>query len=349
MAISSMFGALPPQIAQILGRIPGQTGPFVPGQTPPILPTGTPSTLPTGFPSLPTAPSDPLSRALSSPAGQLGARLLAESGPSLLPTSFGSSLGRAALGTVQDQRQQQLSDLQQQLIASQLGLNRARAQAALTPGSDAKAATARGKANQDLNAGLITPEQHQSRISEIEATETRATNKDAATLRSERDTVLKASSEALQSLRAAESLLNAENPFADVASLTSFIRSIDNSVVRPSEQANFDAALGLVNQMEAIWQRAKGEGTLTPDARAALRDSIGALRENYETIIDGQEQFFVEEAQRSNVDPARVLRGVKVEAAPERDGISSSDTELNSLLTQISELQSQLDRLESGN
>ena len=54
---------------------------------------------------------------------------------------------------------------------------------------------------------------------------------------------------------------------------------------------------------------------LTPAARQSLQQSVAALRENYEAIIDGQEQFFVEEAKRSKIDPARVTRGVKPPAS----------------------------------
>ena len=198
------------------------------------------------------------------------------------------------------------ADLNRRFIEAQIQRMTA-PQAQETP----KASTDRGKVEQDFRAGIITQEQRDSRMAEIDAVERRAQSSDAATLRGERDKIIGASTEALQSLRAADTLLNADNPFADVASLTSFIRSIDNSVVRPSEQANFDAALGLVNQIESIYQRARGDGVLTPAARKSLKESIAALRENYEAILDGQEQFFKDEAKAAGIDPTRVLRGTK--------------------------------------
>lgn len=69
--------------------------------------------------------SNRLNAGLSSPLGMLSANLLANSGPSLLPQSTLSNIGRAGIATQEGIRQQGLDDLQRQLIESQIGVNQA--------------------------------------------------------------------------------------------------------------------------------------------------------------------------------------------------------------------------------
>jgi hypothetical protein len=63
-----------------------------------------------------------------SPAFQLGMNLLANSGPSVVPRSFGQIVGQSIGQTAQQQQSQTLADLQRKLIESQIGLNSARSQ-----------------------------------------------------------------------------------------------------------------------------------------------------------------------------------------------------------------------------
>lgn len=59
---------------------------------------------------------DKLLTGLNSPLGQFGANLLAQSGPSLVPQSLGSALGKAGLATSQN-------DIQRRLLESRIGIN----------------------------------------------------------------------------------------------------------------------------------------------------------------------------------------------------------------------------------
>jgi hypothetical protein len=244
----------------------------------------------------------------------------------------------------QNRRADASADLQKQLIESQIGLNNIRGQTALigalTPGADIKATTDRGKANADLRNGLITQQQFDSRISEIDSAERRNVTKDATTLRKERDDILKPTSQSLNGVRTAKSLLAAGNPISDLAALTSFIRSIDNSVVRPSEQAAYDAALGFANQIESMIQQAQGQGPVTEQFRAALGASLDAMEENLDIVLESQEQFFVEEAERSNIDPARVTRNVR---PPAFEGSEQSSPDISDDDALRDELQKQVD------
>ena len=251
-----------------------------------------------------------LGEALNSPLGVLGMNLLAQSGPSLTPQNFASGLGMAGLRTQANLNAQQKMALDREFIEASIGLKKTQALGALGGGEKPKASTDRGKAIQDYNAGLIDGDALAARLGEIESAERRNVNQSASTLRAERDKTIAPISAGLQSIRAAEALLNSNNPFGDVASLTSFIKSVDNSVVRPSEMDAYNASVGLLNQIESIYQRAKGDGVLTPASREALRKSLQGLRENYQQILAGQDEFYKSEAAASGVDPSRVLRGV---------------------------------------
>jgi hypothetical protein len=245
------------------------------------------------------------------PMFQMGLSLLASSGPSLKPQSFASNLGMAGLQTIGMQQQQKMDDVKRKLLEAQAGFY---GSGKNTP----TAATPRGKVIQDFNNGLISKEIMDKRLGELDATERRNVNESASKLRAERDKTTAPISAGLQSIRAAEALLNSDNPFGDVASLTSFIKSVDNSVVRPSEMDAYNASVGLLNQIESVYQRAKGDGVLTPASRQALRASLQGLRENYQTILEGQNEFYRSESTASGIDPARVLREVdpgKVEAS----------------------------------
>jgi hypothetical protein len=262
-----------------------------------------------------------LGEALNSPLGVLGMNLLAQSGPSLTPQNFASGVGMAGLRfasgvgmaglrTANQLNAQQKMALDREFIEASIGLKKAQTLGALGGGEKPKASTDRGKAIQDYNAGLIDGDALAARLGEIESAERRNVNQSASTLRAERDKTIAPISAGLQSIRAAEALLNSNNPFGDVASLTSFIKSVDNSVVRPSEMDAYNASVGLLNQIESIYQRAKGDGVLTPASREALRKSLQGLRENYQQILAGQDEFYKSEAAASGVDPSRVLRGV---------------------------------------
>jgi hypothetical protein len=283
---------------------------------------------------------------------QMGLSLLANSRPSLKPQSFAGNLGMAGLQTIGMQRQQKLDDMKRKLIEAQTGLAGAKTiEALMGEGSSPTAATPRGKVIQDYNNGLISKEIMDKRLGELDATERRNVNESASKLRAERDKTTAPISAGLQSIRAAEALLNSDNPFGDVASLTSFIKSVDNSVVRPSEMDAYNASVGLLNQIESVYQRAKGDGVLTPASRQALRASLQGLRENYQTILEGQNEFYRSESTASGIDPARVLREVdpgKVEAStkePYRVPTSTEDVnaELERVTKELEEVNRQLE------
>jgi hypothetical protein len=303
------------------GQQPSNAAFLNPGMPPTMTPPFNPAS------QLPSRPDQAaglsgLDKLIRSPSGAFILNLLAQSGRSLTPgPGPAAAIGRAALASSAQRQQLQMSEMQRQLIESTIGLNKKRMETAGAV-SDVKASTDRGKALQDFRNGLITEEALNKRLGEIDAAERRNVNKSTSDLRAERDKTTAPVAAGLQSIRAAEALLNSDNPFADVASLTSFIKSIDNSVVRPSEMDAYNASVGLLNQVESIYQRAKGDGVLTPASRQALRKSLQALRENYQTILEGQNEFYREEAKASGVEPSRVLRGLDPGAVPASSSVT---------------------------
>jgi hypothetical protein len=133
----------------------------------------------------------------------------------------------------------------------------------------------------------------------------------------------------LSGLAAAESLLANNNAISDTAAFTSFIRSIDNSVVRPAEQDAYNKALGLRNQIEATVQQWAGKGPLPPATKQALLDSVRKLRTTMEGITDRTVDFYNKRANKFSIDPEGVT-GIPVKFEQQDVPIDTEDNGSNS-------------------
>ncbi len=139
------IGQLPPELLKVLGfpasgapvtmapsPAPGSGAPPIPpGPTNAFAATGQP--LGTRLPPIKQSFGDKLGNTLNSPITQLGLNLLANSGPSLAPQSFGSALGAAGLATQQQQQQFASNQLANQLLEARAGLSNAQANALTNP------------------------------------------------------------------------------------------------------------------------------------------------------------------------------------------------------------------------
>ena len=287
---------------------------------------GTPGINPAAPDPRPTAPMNKFDQFLGTPGGGFLMNLLAQSGYSPVPQSPFGAIGRAALLSQQQGQQRKQSDLQEQLVRSQVGLNQAKTVGALMPGGSDTPLTELGKINADIQARRITPEQGQTRINEImnRAVQERFAN--TQKLRGEFSSDTKDIAKSLQSLSAAQSLIQAgDNPnaVAQLAAFISTIKSIDNSTVREGELRAFESVQGFVRSLENQISRAKGEG-FTLDLRRDIADTIQRLQAPLSELLNKKRQFFSEEAQRFNLDPVSITGSPFAEIA---GSIAVDDTE----------------------
>lgn len=242
------------------------------------------------------------------------ASLLQASGPSLTPQNPLGNIGQALQVGRNTQRQSGLEELQRQLIQSQLGLNQANTARALTPSSP-NAQTTMGKINEDLRSGNISQETA-SALRQAELQRDAVSISDAETaLRKEYDGFSSQPRSALAALENSRNLLEESldedgNPIALQAAFTSFIRAIDNSVVRPSEQATYQGVSGIAAGLENRYSQAIGAGTLGATDKKNLLDAINALAEGMEGIVTRTDTFYRGLAESSRLNPDHVVSGV---------------------------------------
>lgn len=250
---------------------------------------------------------------LGSDGGSFLMNLLAQSGYSTVPGSPLGAIGRAGLATQQQRQAASASDLQRQFIESQIGLNKARSEVAGLPVTP-KAETQLGKALSDFQNGLISREAYEAQVNEVIDTGVKERFGRSQSLRSEYNKETSGIRSSLQSLTSAQALLaNGSNPIAELAAFISTIKSIDNSTVREGELATFNKASGLVANLENLVSRAKGEG-FSPTIAADIADTVDRLRTPLESVLNGSKEFYAKEAQRSGVDPERIIGGAVPEA-----------------------------------
>lgn len=270
--------------------------------------------IPVGTPTNPTvagssterkAPSmtERMSEIMGNPMFQIGMNMLANSGPSTVPKSFGQILGESGLQTMRMQQQAGLNDLQRRLFESQIGLNRAKAN---SPEGQPEAKTTIGKLFTDHRNGFITERQLQSELASIDVG-TRSNAQNATSdLRGEFRKDTDGIRSSMSDLAKAKALVSQGNPIAATAAFTSFIRSIDNSVVRPAEQAAYSSAGGLARRLQDEISKLQGDGPLGPETQQDLLNSIEALEAQLDGIMGRTVDFYNNEASLFKLRPESV-------------------------------------------
>jgi hypothetical protein len=131
LPINTGPGALSPFLQKIL-LSGGGTPPLFPGMLPGAPVPGMPAAKGIAGPVAGTAPktglagfSQRLGETLGSPTTQFALNMLANSGPSLVPRSFGQIVGQSGLQAFEAQQAAGLADARKRLIESQIGLNKA--------------------------------------------------------------------------------------------------------------------------------------------------------------------------------------------------------------------------------
>lgn len=117
-ATKSALGIMPGEI----GGMPIMGGPKVAG-----MPLGKPSVAGASKPAGKQGFVNKLEDALGTGLLPLGLQLLANSGPSTTPTSFGQVLGKSLMGAQQQQQQQLMSRFQRDMLERQYGLDKRKA------------------------------------------------------------------------------------------------------------------------------------------------------------------------------------------------------------------------------
>lgn len=296
-----------------------------------------------GAGSPPPSFGDKLLTGLNSPLGQFGANLLAQSGPSLVPQSLGSALGKAGLATSQN-------DIQRRLLESRIGINQRVGQP--TAPEPPKAATDVGKTIQDFNNGIITEGQKDQKLAQLRGASARDKQTATAALRGEFRTDTKDVRASLNDLAKSEALIDEGNPLSLTAAFTAFVKSIDNSVVRPAELAAYNDALGFAKRLETEMKKLVGQGPLLPEVRAALKSSIAALRSQLEGLNNRTIDFYNGEAGKAELD-AESVTGLPSSQGSSVANIDVSaenvDSEIAAVEKEIADLKRQLAEAGGGN
>jgi hypothetical protein len=240
---------------------------------------------------------------LTSPGGGFLMNLLADSGYSPVPQSPMGSVGRAALMTQQQQQARGMTEAQRRLIESQIGVNQREMN---EPYDGGKPLTDLAKLRQDFESGRIGADVYEAKRREVLRTSSDKNFDMTKSLRGEFRTDTDGLRNSQTALASAKSLLANNNPVAATAAFTSFIRSIDNSVVRPAEQAAYSSASGLAIRLQDELSKIKGQGPLSETTRRNLLDSIEALEGQLQGIYDRTVQFYNSEADVSKLRPESV-------------------------------------------
>lgn len=273
--------------------------------------------IPVGTPTSPTAPmvqgaskptgmqaiNNKLSDAFGNPLFQVGMNMLANSGPSTVPKSFGQILGESGLQTMRMQQQAEMSDFQRRLFESQIGLNRAKAN---SPEGQPEPKTSIGKLVTDRRNGFITEQQLQSELASIDVGTRSNAQESTSALRGEFRKDTDGIRSSMSDLAKAKALVAQSNPIAATAAFTSFIRSIDNSVVRPAEQAAYSSAGGLARRLQDEISKLQGDGPLGPETQQDLLNSIEALEGQLDGIMGRTVDFYNNEASLFKLRPESV-------------------------------------------
>ncbi len=251
---------------------------------------------------------NPIDTFLKTPGGSFLMNLLAQQGYSPVPQDEFGAIGRAALMTQQQGRQRAQDALQEELVRSRIGLADAQRESLLQPEvAENKPLTDMAKLRADFEAGRISEKVYNSKRSSV-LRESRDNQFDQTkTLRGEFRTDtdgVRMSQSALANAKAL--LVQGADPISATAAFTSFIRSIDNSVVRPAEQAAYSSAGGLARRLQDEISKLSGQGPLSEDTRRDLLNSIQTLEGTLEGIHRRTVDFYNKEAGKFELDPESV-------------------------------------------
>lgn len=276
--------------------------------------------------------------------------LMAGSGFSTMPDSPIGAFGRAALATQQQESQSGIADLNRQLIESQIGLNRSRAN---SPQTLPDPLTPIGKINRDFELGMISEDVRNSRIDAVLSEGRDKRFGQTQNLRQEFNKETSGIRASLQSLTSAQALLKGGgNPISELAAFISTIKSIDNSTVREGELANFNKAVGLANQLENLVSRAKGEG-FSETVASDISDTVSRLRDPLESVLKGSKEFYRTEAKKFELDPSSIVSEVTPENIDVGTLSSAGVPQGNALQTELEQeiaaLEAEIEELERGN
>ena len=209
---------------------------------------------------------------------------------------------------------------------------------AVAEGDAPKAATDIGKAIQDHRAGIIGDEQLDAILGGIDVSTNKDRQDSTSALRGEFRTDTDGLRTSLSDLSKAKALVNQGNPIAATAAFTAFIRSIDNSVVRPAEQAAYSAAGGLARRLQDELSKLEGKGPLSDATRRDLLSAIETIESQIGGINDRTIDFYNKEAGKFNLDPESVtgIPSAKSESITVPDTVAENP--LDEILPQIDSL-----------
>ena len=305
---------------------------------------GTPGINPAAPDPRPQGALNKFDQFLGTPGGGFLMNLLAQSGYSPVPQSPFGAIGRAALLSQQQGQQRKQSDLQEQLIRSQVGLNKAKTVGELVGGESEKPLTELAKLRADVLAKRLSPEVFEAKRDEALRANTDNQFNQTKLLRGEfrGDTdAVRTSQSALANAKAL--IVQGSDPISATAAFTSFIRSIDNSVVRPAEQAAYSSAGGLARRLQDELSKLSGKGPLSDDTKRDLVNAIETLENQMNGIHQRTVDYYNSEAKKYRLDPESVT-GLPSQTSPKASLTPSFDGPYSpGLPGNATDLQRQLD------
>ena len=173
-------------------------------------------------------------------------------------------------------------------------------------GGTEKPETTVGKINYDVRTGNITPDTGESLKNAELKRDSLSMGKAEGDLRQEFNRNLSGITTALTSLGNARALIEGGNPYEAQAALTAFVRAIDNSVVRPSEQAQYQNINGIAVGLENRLGQLLGKGPFGEESKKQILDAIDTLAKTSEEVRSGAVNFYSRIAERSGLDPYNV-------------------------------------------
>lgn len=189
------------------------------------------------------------------------------------------------------------------------GILAGQAQQAFAPEAQGrpKAVTDIGKINEDERNGNITTDTADFLRSAAQNRDALSIGNAETALRKEFHDNLSGITEGLSSLANARNLIALEdNPIGAQAALTAFVRAIDNSVVRPSEQEQYQNIFGVAQGLENKLGQLIGEGAFSPESKRQILKAVDALAKSAEDIQRGAVDYYSTLATSSGLRPYNV-------------------------------------------
>lgn len=254
-------------------------------------------------------------------------------------------IGRAGLATANQQREDSRTALEDKLLRSRIGLNKAQTAAVGQPtAEDSKPLTDLAKLNDDFARGRMSQSDYDTRRNQILDSDIGSQFDRTSTLRGEFVQQTKGIQNSLQSLSSARSLASADNPTAQLAAFISTIKSIDNSTVREGELQAFRSIQALATKLDELKQKA-GDGGFSPTLLEDIDSTITALEKPLTELLGKKQEFFRGEAERFKISPDSIS-GVPFSTVgpPTRDGSGGAGDPISDIDRQIAEIDAQLEK-----